>query len=139
MLAFAAENYDTGAPLSDPRYVRWVYGVADNAGNGTNNYFYPLRKCTDDEFGRFDTPKDEVTATKVQHLQAGGNFFCLDLRKMDYDLRGSETSGTSFTALDPMLVPCASRITLFDGSVLGGHDDCVWDKDAVEKYMSSSI
>ena len=58
---------------------------------------------------------------------------------MEFDLKGSERTGTNFTAIDPMLVPCASSITLYDGSVLGGHDDCVWDKDEVEKYMSASF
>ena len=139
MLAFAAENYDTGAPLSDPRYVRWVANLAFKEGNGTSHTYYPMHKCTDDEFARFDTPKNEMTAIKVKRLQAGGDFFCLNKQILEYNLKGSETFGTNYTALDPMMVPCASSITLFDGSILGGHDDCVWDKDEVEKYTSASF
>ena len=47
---------------------------------------------------------------------------------MGFELYSSEQSGVDFSALDPMLVPCASRIELFDGSEIGGEDDCVWDK-----------
>ena len=38
-----------------------------------------------------------------------------------------------------MVIPCASRVTFFDGSVVGADDDCVWDKDAVMNYMGSAF
>ena len=44
---------------------------------------------------------------------------------MDFDLYGSEESGVDFTALEVMLIPCASKLTIFDGSVIGGDDNCV--------------
>ena len=65
MMAFSAENYATGEFLSDQRYVRWVYAVADNEGSGTTHTFYPMLKCNDDEFAKFKTPTDNYTATKV--------------------------------------------------------------------------
>ena len=66
-------------------------------------------------------------ATKVNKLQSGGHFFCLDFKGMGFELYGSEASGVDFSALDPMLVPCASRIKFFDGSENGAEDNCVWD------------
>ena len=48
-------------------------------------------------------------------------------------------SGVDFTALDPMIVPCASKITLHDGSVVGGDESCVWDKQEVQNYMASAF
>ena len=36
------------------------------------------------------------------------------------------------------LVPCASELKSYDGSVVGGDDDCVWDHDAVKSYIGSS-
>ena len=38
-----------------------------------------------------------------------------------------------------MLIPCASRITLYDGSEIGGDDDCVLDKGEIEKYMGTTF
>ena len=54
-------------------------------------------------------------------------------------MEGSEVGGVDFTTLDPMIIPCASQVTLFDGSVVGADDDCVWDKDAVMNYMGSAF
>ena len=37
--------------------------------------------------------------------------------------------------MDVVLMPCATRITLFDGSMVGGEDSCIWDKDEFADYM----
>ena len=41
--------------------------------------------------------------------------------------------------MDAMVVPCASQIELHDGSVIGGHDDCVWDREEMTKYVGISF
>ena len=38
-----------------------------------------------------------------------------------------------------MVVPCASRIELHDGSILGGHDQCEWDREEITKYVGVSF
>ena len=38
-----------------------------------------------------------------------------------------------------MVVPCASRFTLFDGSVIGAYDWCEWDKDKMMEYVGKSF
>ena len=38
---------------------------------------------------------------------------------------GAETGAVDFTVIEPQLIPCASRVTLYDGSVVGGEEDCV--------------
>lgn len=48
-------------------------------------------------------------------------------------------SGLDYTALDTMIIPCASKITLHDGSVVGGDESCVWDKKDVEAYMGTAF
>ena len=47
-------------------------------------------------------------------------------------------SGVDFAAVDVMLIPCASQVTLFDGSVIGGDDNCIWDKRKMEIIMDMS-
>ena len=46
---------------------------------------------------------------------------------MGSELYGAEEVGVDFAAMDTLLVPCASRIKLFDGSEIGAEDNCVWD------------
>ena len=63
----------------------------------------------------------------------------MDWKATGFELHGTETSGMAFTALDPMIVPCASKITLYDGSVVGGEEDCEWDQQKVKNYMGSAF
>ena len=58
---------------------------------------------------------------------------------MGFELYGSETTGLDFTALDAMIIPCASKVTLYDGSVVGGDEDCEWDIQKVKNYMGSAF
>ena len=53
MMAFAAENYDTGAAISDSRYVRWVFAVWSRVNNASAQTWYPMHKCSGEEFSRF--------------------------------------------------------------------------------------
>ena len=41
---------------------------------------------------------------------------------MGFELYGSEASGVDFSALDPMLIPCASRITLYNNTTIGAEE-----------------
>ena len=56
---------------------------------------------------------------------------------MGFDIYGSDLSGVDFAALDLMLIPCASRITLHDGREIGADKDCIWEKKELINYMSS--
>ena len=116
MIAFSAENYVTSAPLSDPRYYRWILSVDEKKGEDFFNRKFLMHKCTEEDFSRFNPPADEATKEKVESLMAGGHMFCFDWKKIRFDLFGAESSGLDFTALDPSFIPCASRITLYDGT-----------------------
>lgn len=98
-----------------------------------------MHKCTNEEFNMFKPAKNEGTATKVNQFHADGHFFCNDWKAMRFALRGTETSGLEYTTFDPMLIPCASKVTLFDGSVIGGGDECVWDEKEVSEYMGTTF
>ena len=98
-----------------------------------------MHKCSDDEFSRFYPPADEATEKKVKMMQAGGHLYCFDWKETNFDLFGSEASGLDFAAMDPTLIPCASEVTLHDGSIVGGEDECVWEKEEVMKKMGSAF
>ena len=74
----------------------------------------------------------------MKRLQDGGHFYCIDFKALGFDIYGSEMSGVDFAALDVMLIPCASQVTLFDGSVIGGDENCIWDKRKMEIIMDMS-
>ena len=46
---------------------------------------------------------------------------------MEFDIYGTWVVG-KYTAIDVMLVPCASNVTAYDGSMIGDAEDCVWDE-----------
>ena len=71
-------------------------------------------------------------------MQACGHLYCFDWQETNFDLFGSEASGLDFAAMDPTLTPCASEVTLHDGSIVGGGDECEWDKEEVMKKMGSA-
>ena len=83
MMAFAAENYDTGDAISDPRYVRWLLAVYQSRVGSTSSItWYPMHKCTDEEFSRFETTKKESVGAKVKRMHADGDFHCVDWNKL---------------------------------------------------------
>ena len=57
--------------------------------------------------------------------------------KAGIELTGSWRDHDTYTAFEPSIYPCATRIDNYDGSVSGGHDDCEWDKTAVQDYLGS--
>ena len=52
---------------------------------------------------------------------------------------GAETGAVDFTAIEPQLIPCASRVTLYDGSVVGGEEDCVQSLKEMEDHMGNAF
>ena len=52
---------------------------------------------------------------------------------------GTEIGAIDFEAIEPQLLPCASRVTLFDGSVVGGEEDCVWDQTKMTDLIGDSF
>ena len=65
MMAFTAENYDTGAPLSDPRYVKWVTAYWERVGGEWIINWFPMHKCSGAEMARFKNPENDLIATRV--------------------------------------------------------------------------
>ena len=138
MTAYAAENYDTGKGISDPRYIRWVTAYVQRINDEWVTKWYPMYKCQEKDLARFATPDSVTTKEKVKRLQDGGHFFCIDWTTMKFDLYGAEAQAVDFAVVDVSLIACASRITLFDGSVVGGDEDCIWDQPKMEEIMNMS-
>ena len=75
-----------------------------------------MHPCRDEELSRFYPPADKATETKVNRLKEAGNLFCIDWDQANKKLYGSEIQGLDFAVADPSIFPCASRVTLQDGS-----------------------
>ena len=57
----------------------------------------------------------------------------------EFNLRGSYLTGNEFNAYDVWLTPCASYFELFDGSVLGADENCVWNQQEVQAYLGDGF
>ena len=68
-----------------------------------------------------------------------GALFCLQPEVLETQLFSSWKLKQDYIALDIALVPCASKVELFDGSNQGAEDNCVWDEDQVKSYMTNSF
>lgn len=68
MIAIAAENYETGAFLSDSRFVRFVTAVWEKKNDELSPTWYPMHACNEEEFSRFESPTSEFIASKVQRM-----------------------------------------------------------------------
>ena len=68
MMAFSAENYDNGEALSDPRFVRWLFGVWSREGSSSKITYHLMHKCNDEEFARFEKTNRESVGAKVKRL-----------------------------------------------------------------------
>ena len=80
MMAFAAVNTEKGAPLNDPRYVRWgflheYHMDEDEIYKKTLGLLHP---CTEEELLRLDPPENQYLAEDIKSQQNSGNLFCMD-------------------------------------------------------------
>ena len=139
MLAVAAENYITGAPLTDPRYIQWLTGIWTRIEDELVIEWYPMHKCNEREYERFNKVDNFANNRKKERLRNEDALYCIDERALAFDLYGAEEKVGDFVALDTVLMPCASRVTLFDGSVVGGDDSCIWDQDEMTNYMGRNF
>ena len=100
MMAFSAANYDTGEPVSDPRYVRW-YATTTDVIDGTPAYnWYPMHQCSAEEFSRFYSPINQETELHMKERHDTAELYCFDFKAVDFDLRGSLNTGNDYTAVD---------------------------------------
>ena len=90
-----------------------------------------MHLCTEEDYEKF-YPVADASASKVESKRAKNLFYCLpDLAELgieDLDLFGTWTRDSDYTALEVLLMPCASKWTDIYGIDHGGHEDCVWDK-----------
>ena len=98
-----------------------------------------MHKCNEREYERFNKVENFAFNKKQKRLRDEGAFYCIDERALGFDLHGTEDTGVDFTALEIVLMPCASRVTLFDGSIVGGDDNCIWDQDEMINYVGRTV
>ena len=69
----------------------------------------------------------------------GHHWFCFDWKTTDFDIYGTWRTDEYFSALEIRMLPCATQVTAFDGSLLGGDQSCIYDKEEVLEYLGSAI
>ena len=91
MMAFFAENYQTGEAISDPKYVQWVLRHVEMKGGVKTKTWHRMHVCTEDEFEYFSTPGTKEVDDKVSKLFKAGHIFCFDYKSVDWSLKGTES------------------------------------------------
>ena len=136
MIAFALDHWKEG-PKDNKDFIHWAVTMHTVTELVTEEAQYPVHICTDEEFSRF-YPIEDTAAKKVNGFQSKGKLLCFDAQKNVEKLYGSWRTDDSYTAIEPSLYPCATRIEFIDGSAEGGHDGCEWDEVAVQEYLGSA-
>ena len=54
-------------------------------------------------------------------------------------MKGTWRTDDDYRILDFRMIPCASQYTAFDGTVYGGDDSCVWDREEVLKWIGPAM
>ena len=97
-----------------------------------------MSPCTADDMARF-YPSEERSLAKIQNLFEKQALYCIEEQLYDIDLYGNWVSDSYYSALDIMLIPCATRYTAYDGTVHGGGDNCNWNKTEAMNYLGGAI
>ena len=121
-MAFAIENLITGLKTDD-RFFKYTAKRARMLDDVYTSTYYPMHLCTDADYAAF-YPIESRISSKVNKMKKSNALYCLDWDKIDFSLHGTWTSGDDYDALDIIIVPCAFEITMFDGSVDSGHENC---------------
>ena len=140
MMAFALEDGWSLNPLYDPSFIRF-YAIRSKMQDGVwMDKIYNLKQCTEEEFSKFYEYENRQTQTLVENLRSANQFFCIDMRAMGIEFFGSWQNDINLEGIAFFLAPCASRITLFDGSTSGAEETCIWDQQKVEaKYKAYNM
>ena len=67
-----------------------------------------MHKCSDHEYAKFYEPDNNNTKKKFEKLRNEGHIYCIDERAAEFELYGDEQSGVDYTAMDIILMPCAT-------------------------------
>ena len=65
MMAFFAENYQTGEAISDPKYVKWVARHIQLKDGVTTKTFHPMHVCNSEDFDKFKPASSKAKEEKV--------------------------------------------------------------------------
>ena len=56
----------------------------------------------------------------------------MDYEDLTWNLRGTWETSENYALIDYMVMPCASKVELFDGRVIGGGKECKGKKETQE-------
>ena len=138
-MAFALHKFAGPILPYDRRYVQWMARTWHYFDGVRVQKYYPLHPCTEEEMSKFFPPESEDTANEIEKLLEIQNLFCLHPSANDFYLLGSWLKNIDSTTYDIQINACASAYELFDGTVLGGEDDCIWDKEEVQAYLGTGF
>ena len=57
----------------------------------------------------------------------------------DFEMNGTWRTDDEYKSLDFRMIPCASQYTAFDGTIHGGDESCVWDKEEVVEWLGPAM
>ena len=97
--------------------------------------YYPMHRCTDDDFENF-FPTEKASKLIIEKYKEENNLFCYDREALaEFEMNGTWRTDAEYRSLDFRMIPCAVQYTAFDGTVHGGDESCVWDKEEVLGWL----
>ena len=135
-MAFAIENFHTGL-LNDDRFFKFVAKRYSKIEDVFTTTHYPMHRCTEADYATF-YPIESRIANKVNKMKKMNALSCLNWDNIDFPLHGTWTSGDDYEALDIIVLPCGTEVTMFDDSVDKGHENCNWDQQAALDYFGDT-
>ena len=137
-MAVTTEHWSLG-PKMDPKYIQWVGSYNVQTNGVYEEIYFPLHPCTESDYNKFYPPSD-TAAGLVNKKREDNLFYCTpDLSAAGIeDLYGIWSRDSSYAAIEFHVWPCATKWTSIDGVEYGGHDDCIWDRQAVLDYLGET-
>lgn len=128
-LAFTLNDYYSGEPINDPRYIRWeaVHFYID-ADFSRHYKTLPFHECNETDYAQFN-PVASEQVEDMENLKKKG-LWCLDDLPEDFSVGGSYQSSFN-SEVGLMFFPCHVRgSAIFENSDDVVSEECIPDLEA---------
>ena len=128
MMAFALLDDNMKHSIWNDRHFRWVLQSRDYTVEKKSKLNYPLHPCRKEEIARLYPAEVSSTDDQIWDLQEQGHLFCYERGMLPDRMRFYEKGYKDYATFSVNIYSCASKVTMFDGSVVGGPDaPCEFD------------
>ena len=139
MMAFALLDDNVKHSIWNDRHFRWVLQSRDYTVEKKSKLNYPLHPCRKEEIARLYPAEVSSTDDQIWDLQEQGHLFCYEEGMLPERMRFYEKGYKDYATFSINIYSCASKVTMFDGSVVGGPDaPCEFDQQKILESINNN-